>query len=157
MAKHPKTTTNQQTTGTTTNTYGWQANPGSADIDRLRASIAPVQEDPSIPFAFANERERINNSYKNPLGAFTSPAVRDAANRSAGAGLGMAERVASEASRQQAQERNFGQQATVAGYTAPVLTQTGGSSQGQIQSTQVQNPGWGSTVSGIAGMGVGLL
>src|SRR5688500_16336891 len=96
-----KTKSKQSTTGSSVNTYGWQTNPGSADINALRASITPVQEDPSIPFAFANERERQENSYKNPLGAYTSAAVRDAAGRSGGSALNMAERVASEASRQQ--------------------------------------------------------
>lgn len=157
MSKGPKTTTKQQTTGTSVNTYGLGPQADSADIRALRSSIAPVQEDPSIPFAFANEREYRGHTYRNPLGAYTTPAVRDAANRTAGEQLNMAERVASEASRQSAQERAFGQQAAVAGMTAPPVVQTGGSSTGSVQGTQTTNPGWGSTVSGIAGMGVGLL
>lgn len=157
MSKGPKVTTNQQTSGTTTNTYGLGPQADSADIRALRSSIAPVESDPSIPFAFAKERERINNSFRNPLGAYTSAATRDAANRSAGGQLQMGERVASEASRQAAQERNFQQQAAVAGMTAPSTVQTSGSSTGSIQGTQVQSPGWGASVGQLAGLGVGLI
>lgn len=133
----------KQTT-TQTNTYGWQASPGSADIDALRGMKAKA--DTSIPYLYARLRESADNSFKNPLGAYTSPAVRDAAARANSNGLGMQEAQAQQNSQNQADSVNFGRQAAVAGMTAPQLTQTGGT---QVQKTPKD---WMSLLTGGAGV-----
>jgi hypothetical protein len=121
--------------------------------------VSPITADPSIPYAYASAREKLNNSYNNPLGAYTSPAVRDAVARSAGKGLDMQEQAASESSRRAAQDTAFGQQSYIAQLTDPRLLQTGGSSSGTLNGTSVQtyNPGIGSYIAQGAGVGVGLL
>jgi hypothetical protein len=102
--------------------------------------------DPSIRYAMATGREDLNNSYANPLGAATSPAVRDAANRVAGQRYGMLENQAIQESNFNNNAANFGRQATVAGLTAPQLVQSGGTS---TQST----PLLPSILSAAAGIG----
>jgi hypothetical protein len=121
--------------------------------------VAPIEADPSIPYLFGAERERLNNTYNNPLGAYTSPAVRDAVNRSAGKALNMQEQQTSEASRRASQDQAFGQQSYIAQLTDPRLLQTGGSTTGTLNGTNVQqyNPGIGSYIAQGAGVGVGLL
>ena len=152
-----KTKTNQQQSGSSTASYGWQAPPETADVTALRGMVSPVTPDPGIAYSFAKQRNDLGNSYKNPLGAYTSPAVRDAATRSIGQAFDMNERVASESSRRQAQDQAFGQQSYVAQLTDPRLVQTGGSSTGTMTGTQSYNPGIGSYISQAAGMGVGLM
>lgn len=138
MGSKKKTTTN-------TNTYGWQASPGSADIDALRGMKAKA--DTNIPYLYARMREKLGNSYNNPMGAYTSPAVRDAVSRNAGQGLALDEAQAVRASQQQADNVNYGRQAGVAAMTAPQLVQTGGT---QVQKTPKD---WGSLLFGGQGAG----
>lgn len=159
LGSKTKSTSNQTQSGSTTASYGWQDHPETADVATLRGMVAPVTPDPGIAYSFGQQRNALNNTYRNPLGAYTSPAVRDAANRSAGQGFAQAERVASESSRRQAQDQAFGQQSYIAQLTDPRLVQTGGTSQGTSSGTQTQtyNPGIGSYISQAAGIGVGLL
>lgn len=113
--------------------------------------------DPSIPYAFAQRRQDVANSFQNPLGAYTTPAVRDAANRVTGEKLAMDESTAMQASKLAGDEAAFGRQATVAGLTSPRLVQTGGTSSG----TSTADPGWGqyarSGVGTVAQIGMSLL
>jgi hypothetical protein len=159
MGSHSRSNTNQQTQGIVRNDYGWMTAPETADTATLRSMVAPITPDPSIPYAFAAQRQRLGNSFNNPLGAYTSPAVRDAVGRSAGKALGMEERVASELSRRAAQETAFGQQAHIAQMTDPRLVQTGGSSTGSMvgNTTQSYNPGIGSYIGAAAGVGASLI
>lgn len=114
----------KKTKTTNTNTFAYQPNPGSADIDALRSMKAKA--DPNIPYLYAKLREKADNSYSNPLGSYTSPAVREAATRENGAGLAMDEAQAQQNSQNQAENINYGRQAGIAGMTAPQLVQTGG-------------------------------
>jgi hypothetical protein len=144
-----KTTTQQQQT----NTYQYLTPPTTPAVTELQGMVQKGS-DPSIPFHFAQQREDLANSYMNPLGAATSPAVRDAANRVAGQRLGMAEQEAIKASNFNANNQAFGQQSTIAGLTSPQLVQTGGTSSG----TQTQSGGFwsGLLMQGInAGASVG--
>ncbi len=112
---------------TQTNTYSHMTAPDTQDTIRLRELANQNQgPDPSIRYAFANARKDLDNSYQNPLGAYTSPAVRDAANRASSERLGMAQNVALQDSNRASQQQQFGQQSALAGLTAPQLVQTGG-------------------------------
>lgn len=160
MGSKTKNTTNQTQTQHSTNTYGLGPQTNSADIQALRGMVAnPNEVDPTIAYGYARRRQDLDNSYQNPLGAYTSPAVRDAAGRSAGRGLNMEAAVATSAGRREAQDRAFQQQSYIAGLTAPPVVQTGGSSTGTVQGTSVQtyNPGVGSYISAGLGAGIGLL
>lgn len=41
------------------------------------------ENDPSIPYRFAHERTHLQDSFSNPLGQYTTPAVREATQRAA--------------------------------------------------------------------------
>jgi hypothetical protein len=160
MGSKTKTTTNQNTSGTQTNTLGWSANPGSADISTLRGMVKnPNEVDPTVAYNFAARRRDYNNTFQNPLGSYTTPAAREAAERSASRNMGMEEGIAAQAARSAAQEQSFGQQAHVAAMTAPVAYNSSSSSTGNMSGNSVQsyNPGIGSYISQAAGIGVGFL
>lgn len=136
MGKGPKTTS--------TNTYTQL--PVTPQVTQLQGMVAQGS-DPSIPFSYAQRREDINNSFQNPLGAYTSPAVRDASHRVANERMSIDEAEAVKASKFQGDQAAFNRQSTVAGLTQPV----------QTSGTQTTNPGWGQTVGTIANVGAAAL
>ena len=112
-------------------------------LEGMKASV-----DTSIPFNFANQREQLTNSYQNPMGAYTSPAVRDALQRSGGQGLAQQEAQAQQNSQNYANDTNYGRAASYAAMTAPKFVQTGGTS------TQTQSGGLlGELLGGALGIG----
>lgn len=131
-----------------TNTYEYKAPPNTADVSALR-EIKAVKN-PSIPYEYARIKEQSENSYKNPLGAHTSAATRDAAGRAMSRSLSQSESQANAASEFDVNNQNFNRQAVIAGMTNPQLIQTGG--------TTTQSGGFWSNLlmSGIgAGAGIG--
>lgn len=141
-----KTTTNQ----TQTNTYGHVATPETPDIRALRDFKAV--KDPSIPFQYGRRREFIDNSYKNPLGAATSPATRDAADRAVHQALSMDEAQANAESQYNADNQNFLRQSAIAEMTAPKFVQTGGTATGQ---TVQQGGFWSGLLQSAVGQAAG--
>lgn len=140
-SKQKQTSSNQ-----TANSYGWQANPGSADIDKLRN--AKFEIDPGLAAQYGRQRRDLQSSFQQPTGAFLSPQVRDAQLRSGQERLGRDEAQASREGAYDVNRLNFGRDATVAGMTAPQLTQVGSSSTGS--GTVTQTPSALSTATGIA-------
>jgi len=126
-----KRKTTQQSTQT--NTYAYQTPPETADVTALRGMKAQV--DPSIPYRYAKGREEYDNSWKNPLGSATSPAVREAASRVTNQRLAMDEGNTMSAAQNEADNTNFSRQAAIAGMTAPQLVQTGGTMNGTTTQT----------------------
>lgn len=106
-------------------------------------------KDPTIPFAYAKQREEVGNSYRNPLGAATSSATRDAATRVTNQSLAQDEAQANAASQFNADNQNFSRQATVAQFTNPQLVQTGGS-------TQTSGGFWSGLLTSAIGAGANL-
>ena len=140
-----KTTTTQ----TSNNTYGWQTPPTTPAVQELQTMVQKGS-DPSIPYFFAQQREDLDNSFQNPLGAYTTSAVRDAASRTANERFGMAQSEAIKASNYSSNNQAFGQQSTIAGLTSPQLVQTGGTQSG----TQVQSGGfWSGLLTNAIGAG----
>ena len=117
------------------NSFSYFTPPPTADVTALREM--KVTADTSIPFNYAKQREEMQNSYRAPLGSYTSPAVQEALQRSAGRALAQDEAQAQMNSQAQADNINFGRQATIAGMTAPQFAQTGGTQ------TQTQSGGMG--------------
>ncbi len=72
-----------------------------------------------IRAGFERARQDNANSYNNPLGAYTTPDVRDKAIREQNSQLGQNESIALGNAANQNQQNAFGQQATVAGLMAP--------------------------------------
>lgn len=142
MGKKKKTTQNQ----TSTNTYGWQTHPGSADINNLRNQINTAYDTPdsSIPYAFNQQRAQLMDRYDNPFGANYSPEVRDAARYRGTEELNQAQGQAYRDDAQFRKQAKLAAFGNLAGMTSPVLTQTGGTMQG---TTIQQNPfNWGGLI-----------
>lgn len=137
----------QNTNNTTANSYGWQANPGSADIDKLRS--AQFEVDPGLSAQYGQLRNDMKRSFASPTGAYLSPQVRDAQMRSGQERLGRDEANAFRSGQFDVNRLNYGRDAAVAGMTAPTLTQTGSNSTGS--GTVTQTPSAMSTATGMAG------
>lgn len=103
-----------------TNQVAWSAPPATADITKLQG-MADTSYDYATPLRnqYARAEQQLSRSYNNPLGAYTTADVRDktknAQNQAMSQNLGMD--LANAA--QQSNAARFGQQATVAGLTAP--------------------------------------
>jgi hypothetical protein len=117
--------------------------PEIAALKEMKATL-----DPTIPYNFAQQKEDFNNSYVNPLGAYTTPAVRDAAVRANNERMNVAQSQAVQGSQYNADNTNYGRTAGVAAMTAPQLVQTGGTQ------TQTQSGGLlGQILGGVAQVG----
>lgn len=140
-----KTTTTQQ------NTYGHIDTPITPQMQALQAMKAKA--DPNIPYYAATERKRLENSYSNPFGSYTPPAVQEALRRNTSQGLAQQEAQAMAESQFNADNANFNRQAMVAQMTQPKFVQTGGTS------TQTQSGGfWGDLLlGGTQGSGAAAL
>jgi hypothetical protein len=144
----------KKTKTTTTNSYGWQQNPGSADIDALRKQVGSSFDtpDPSIAYNFGAQRNKMMDRYQNPFGADYSPEVNDAVKYS---GQNELDQMQGQAYREDAFNRKSGKinaMGSLAALTGPQLTQTGGTSN-TVQST----PMWGQILGAGAGIGQAAL
>jgi hypothetical protein len=144
--KRTETTQNQ----TQNNTFGYvpaQITPEMEAVKNMKA-----QTDPTIPYRYANLRQQNADSFNNPLGSYTTPAVREAAQRVSNQRLAMDEAQATAESQYNADNENYNRAANYAQITAPRFVQTGGSSTGT--STQTQSGGLlGDILGGAIGIG----
>jgi hypothetical protein len=97
--------------------------------------------------AYGRAEQNLNQSYQNPLGAYTTADVRDKSLRSQKMDLNQNMGIDLSNAAQQNAEGKFNRQATVAGFTRPQMYGSGGT-------TTVSDP-WG-TVMGLGGMGASL-
>jgi hypothetical protein len=131
---------------TQTNTFGYV--PAQVTKEMQAVIDMKAQKDPTIPYRSAAQREDLANSYSNPLGSYTTPAVREAVNRSAGQRLAMDEAQANAESQFNVDNENYNRAVTGANLSAPRFVQTGGSSTG----TTTQSGGFlGDLALGLAG------
>lgn len=134
MSKGAKTTTTQTGTqsgtqsGASTNTFGYMQPPDTPDIQGLRGF--EFQSDPSSPYRTARAHESLHNSYLNPYGAYTTPAIRDAALRTGDMNINQQAGQQSAEDNYNLQGQRYGQRLALAGMTAPQMVQTGGSYSG---------------------------
>jgi hypothetical protein len=128
------------------NTYTQIAPVRTAEVDALSKMKAVA--DPSIPFAYGKMRQAQADSFNNPLGSATTPAVREASARATNQSLAQMEAQAQEESQFNADNANFGRQATVAGFTQPQTVQSGGT-----QTTTQQGGFWGGLLQSAIGAG----
>ena len=149
MSHGPKTqTTTQQTQA---NTFGQIAPQDTPDIQALRGF--QFQADPSQPYIYARAHESLHNTANNPYGAYTTPAVRDAALRTGDMNLTQQQGQASAQENASLNNLRFGQQTALAELTAPHIVQTGGTSSGT--GTSQQSGGLGQAVLGGFAQGAG--
>lgn len=147
--KTAQTQTQSHNNATTAN-YGWQAHPGSPEINQLKNAKFLI--DPTIPYRSANAREQLDRSFQNPLGGYTTPSMRDAIMRTGRRRIDQDESQANREGSFDLNRLNYARDAAVAGMTSPVLTQTGstssgtGTQTGNSTTTQSQSP-WGTIAS----------
>lgn len=118
-----------KTKTTQTNSYGWQTPPTTPQQGQFDqwAQGSFNTPDPSIPYAFNNMRESVNNRLNNPFGADYSPEVNDAIRYNENQSINQ---MQGQAVREDAFNRNIARgQAlqTSAGMHAPNLVATGSS------------------------------
>lgn len=95
----------------------------SPDIDTLRNTQFKV--DPTIGFRAGSAKRRLENSYNNPLGGYTTPQIRDAQLRSGERSIDEQAGMESRAGQYDVNNQTFQKNAYLAGLTAPPLVQTG--------------------------------
>lgn len=125
-------------TSQTANTYGFQNIPSTPDIERARQDSAQI--DPSIGFRAAEKERQLTDSFQSPTGAYVTPAIKDAIMRGE-------RRELFQQAGQQAREGAFdvsrlnqSKNLALAGFTRPILTQTGSSSTGTGTVKQSESP-----------------
>jgi hypothetical protein len=107
--------------------------------------------DPSVSAKYAQANRQVSEGFNNPAGAYTTPAVREAVQRSAKMRLAQGEAQELREGGHQNQSLDYARKAAVAEMTAPRLTQSGQSGYG----TQVVQPGpstAGQIAQGAAGV-----
>lgn len=80
MGKKKQKTEQQQQQSFNANTSNTTSVADTPDIQAYRAW--QPQTDPGLSYQYANARNRLNQSFDNPLGGYATPAMRDAMQRS---------------------------------------------------------------------------
>ncbi len=140
-----KQTSTQQSTQA--NTYGYQTPPSTPDIDKLRG--AKFQIDPGLDTEYSNLRSQVDKGAHDPLGPAYNPQVVAQQRKAAMERLGTQEAQAYRGGQSDVNKLNFARDTTVAGMTAPQLTQTGSTSSGSGTIAQSESP-W-KTVAQVGG------
>jgi len=84
------------------------------------------QADPSIPYRYANAKTQLDQSFSNPLGQYTTPAVREATQRAAGGDLMQQEGEAMRESQYDVNAQTGAKQGFLASLTAPRTSTSSG-------------------------------
>lgn len=152
----------KETSATTyqgTNTYGWETPPETADITAMRDF--KFEKDPRLPYVFGKARQRNEDSFNNPMGAATSPALRDAILRAGNEEIGQAESQAYREENYGLQGLEYAKKADLAAMTQGRMVQSGqaGSQSGNSTIQQSQSPMnlLGSAISGGSGIASALI
>lgn len=152
MAKKKQSTTQNQQgsyTGNTTynnqNQYGWQQTPDSADIQAFRAYRPQV--DPSISYGAAEQKNRLNSSFVNPLGGNLTAGMRDRLQQAGNRQIDQDASQAFRAGQYDVNQQRAGQLGSLAALTAPRLVQTGSSGTGSSIGSST-NSGTSNTTQG---------
>ena len=168
-AKGSKTTTKQDTTstgtGTSTNTFGTFSpmdDPRYADaVDDLGGF--QFQHDPRIGNTFSRQRQSAHDSFQNPMGGFTSPALRQSILRASDEDSAQNESQAYMNENFGFQGMKYGQLHDQATMKRPNVVQTGGTTSTSGSSSgsgtsQVQQPfDFNSILQGGASIGSAAL
>lgn len=126
----------QQYQGAQTNQYGFIDTPINAQLQSVIDSAnGPALADPSIQGRFATAEEDIRRSKMDPLGAYTTPFVRERATLSNLLTLGSQKDKAIREDRFRAENDRFGRQVTAASLTAPRFVQQGSTTSGSSSGT----------------------
>lgn len=150
MGKKQTTQQTQNQSYNNQNTYGQITPTDTPDIAAMRDFQFNV--DPAIASTYGAARQRVNNSFNNPIGGAYSPNMKDAMLRSSNRDLSQQQAEAHSSAFNQNQGQQFGQKAAVAGMTAPRILQTGSSGTGNMSGNTVQSQpfDWAGLAGGVA-------
>jgi hypothetical protein len=156
------TTQTQNQAFNNANTYGWMTPPDTEDIGRMRDF--EFTADPRVGYSFARTRRNIGDTYANPMGSYTTPALRDAMMRVNLEDIGQEEAQALREENYARQGLDYARRADVAAMTQPRMVQTGGSGTSSGTSTgsgtnttvQTQSP-WNSILQGGSAISSALI
>lgn len=104
---------------TTTNTPAWSPPPDTGDIIGLRSQVGKVDFTTPLRNAYARANTEYKRTFNNPLGAYTTADVRDKSIREHGDQMNTQYGMDLASAAMANQQNAFGQQATLAGLTAP--------------------------------------
>lgn len=120
--------TKQSSTSSTTNTFGFQAPPDTADVQAMRDF--KFQSDPRIGYTYGRQRNQAHESFQSPTGGYTTPQLRDATLRASDEDSAQNEAQAYREENYGRQAIDYGRLADIAQMTAPRMVQTSGSTTG---------------------------
>jgi len=147
----PKQTSKTNTSNTAT--YGQIHPESNAYIDRF-ANFQP-QGDPAIGFRAGAAKRRLDNSFINPLGGFSTPQRDEAIRRAAERGIDEQAGMESRAGAYDVSQQKMGQLGSLASLMSPRIVQTGSTGQ---SNTEVGKNAWGNILDialGGASMAMG--
>jgi hypothetical protein len=145
-----KTSTNQQYSNQAS--YG-QIQPQSNQYIDAYANYKP-EVDPTIPYAAAASRNRLNASYLNPMGGYTTPQIREKSLLAGNRGIDEQAAMATRAGQYDVNQQRMGQLGSLAALMAPRIVQTGASGTGSSTTEQGKNV-WGNVLD-VAQAGAGM-
>lgn len=111
----------------------------SPDIQSFRGW--QPQADPSIPYRFARARTNLNQSFNNPAGQYSTPAIREATQRSAEGDLMQQEGQAMRESQNDVNAQTGAKEGFLASLTAPRTTTSSGTGASSGSGNQVSSGG----------------
>lgn len=141
-----------------TSTYDFLKPPDTADISALRSHQFNI--DPTIGARVGGAIRRMQDSFNNPQGGYTTPQIRDAQMRAQERELMQMGGEQARAGYYDLNNQQFGQKAAVAGLTAPRLVQTGqsGTASGTMKGTATTSEPWyNGVVQGGSALGGALI
>ncbi len=136
-----KTTTQQQQnqqyqgtasqSGANTNTYGFMSAPINAQTQGvIDAANTPAGSDPGLHARYAQAEEDVRRQYQDPMGAYTTPFVRQRAQLEQMQKIRASEDQAKREDYYNQQQQQFGRKLAAAQLTNPTLVNTGGTQTG---------------------------
>jgi len=151
MTKKKTQTANNQNTSynnSSTSTVG-----ESPDLQSYRDWQPQI--DPSIPYRFAHERTHLQDSFNNPLGQYTTPAIREATQRSAEGDLMQQEGQAMREGQYDVNNQMGAKQSYLAGLTAPRTSTSSGTGASSGTGSSVYTPSLLDSIGQVAGIAEG--
>lgn len=156
-----KTQTTQQQQQTQANTYEYKQAPTTPELQDVKTAAQRMKDTftPIVKGQYAGARQDLDDSFLNPAGAYTTPAMRDAALQAGHENLHQQESTALIGAEGAENDADYQRKLQLAQMTNPQLVQTGGSSTGAISGTSQQSGGLAGQVltSAASGSGAALL
>ncbi len=158
--KTTQTTTQNQQQSFNANTASSTSVPDTPDIQAYRGW--QPQTDPGLSYQYANARNRLNQSFDNPLGGYATPAMRDAMQRSGNRQLDQDESQSFRAGAYDVNQQKAGQLGNLASLTRGQNTTGTSSGTGTMSGTGTGTStqsgiSWGEILGAAAQVGSGAL